>query len=478
MKKMLYVALISFSLILLDRGGWAIEPYHASVQEILDVKDLIDDPAPFYKDCDNFKKWIPPEVWEQVTYDVEEMKNAWSETVGFKAPDVVGKIAPEITPGKYTLADKERHPFDQLMIPLHYQKFNNPGEAGFNHIGYYTEFEIIPTRQYYYSLPVAEATLKNRGKTKQDDQGYIIPESFEDGYPFPRPSGNHKAMQILYNHRKKYVFMENTLMYDISVGVNKNWKIDHRGDADWSWMRPEGRVNIPPYGWLDKRAEEQGEENIQIFIPFSPRDIYGNVYQLITYNNPNKETVVYAYVNMLRRIRKLSSSDKQDQAAGQDVTYDETDGFTQTMSPKYYPYKYKVVEEREFLVPAYDIEGKSWVDSKEKFKYKDLEFERRPMWVVEMDQQDPNYIYGRRIAYFDKETLLGLLWLCYDQKGRLYRGYDDVYGFIEPMGMYNFFHIIQADFIDVHSMFFLDPSYPALWYERDDFTLRTMLKAK
>ena len=38
------------------------------------------------------------------------------------------------------------------------------------------------------------------GKTKQDENGYIIPATFEGGYPFPRPSGPHKAMQIIYNH--------------------------------------------------------------------------------------------------------------------------------------------------------------------------------------------------------------------------------------------------------------------------------------
>src|SRR4030042_1846848 len=131
----------------------------------------------------------------------------------------------------------------------------------------------------------------------------------------------------------------------------------------------EGRVMIQPYGWYDERAREQGEVRVQRYTPFSPRDIYGNVYLLTSYSDPNKETTIYAYVNMLRRIRKLSSSDKQDQAVGQDICFDDAEGFAQALSPMYYPYEYKVVEDREYLMPGYSTDGASYLDSKENFKW-------------------------------------------------------------------------------------------------------------
>jgi len=77
-----------------------------------------------------------------------------------------------------------------------------------------------------------------------------------------------------------------------------------------------------------------------------------------------------------------------------------------------------------------------------------------------MKQQDPNYIYSKRIVYVDKETFLPYLWEYYDQKGRLYRTFDVEWGFIKPMGLANQFHVVNLDYIDVHSSFTYGPAYP------------------
>ena len=81
---------------------------------------------------------------------------------------------PEIKPGKYTLKDKKKFPFEKVMWKHLYDRFNAPPTSGARHVGNFTEIEIVPTRQYYHSLPVAEATKKYMGTVKQDGQGYII----------------------------------------------------------------------------------------------------------------------------------------------------------------------------------------------------------------------------------------------------------------------------------------------------------------
>src|SRR4030042_3418058 len=86
---------------------WA-QRYELSFQELEKYKAPIDDPAPFYKNIEGFKKIMPPDAYKKVTYDVEAMKRVWAEAVGFRAPDVVGKVFPEIKPGKYTYQDKEK----------------------------------------------------------------------------------------------------------------------------------------------------------------------------------------------------------------------------------------------------------------------------------------------------------------------------------------------------------------------------------
>jgi len=479
MKRITCTTIGLFAGMLMVSSVWAIQPYLAPIKDITEVKDVIDDPAPFYTDSQYYKIFIPDEVWDQVTYDVEESKAAWEKAIGFRAKDVVGKIAPEIKPGKYTLADKEKYPFKELMIPYHYKRFNTPGTEGLpNHIGYFTEFEVIETQQLWHALPVANATIENMGKTQLDEKGYIKHETFVSGYPFPRPSGENKGWQIVYNYIKRRKDHESNANYDLTIGVNRNYNIDHRGTAHYYWLRTEGRVMAPPLGWFDERARKQGEELVQMYTIFSPRDLYGNVYFITYYIDPLKDVNFLAYVNFLRRVRKLSSTDSQDQAVGQDLAFDDADGLSQPLRPDRYPYEVTVIDEREFLVPAYTFDASDYLDSKDGWKWKGLKFERRPMWVVEMKQLDKNYLYSKRVGYFDKETLLFHLWEMYDQKGRYYRMFDIQWGMVKPMGYYNTIHVNNCDWIDTHSTWTFSPAYPALWLSRKEMSLRSMMKQK
>ena len=481
MKKNIVFFMVILSMVLTAHPVWSAQPFKVTNSQQLAIKDILDDPSPFYTKTNNLKDLIPPEVWEMCVYDIDEMKRQWSEIVGFKAPDVVGEIAPEIKPGKYTLADKENFPFKKLMPEYYYNKFNEPGEGPYpNLIGNYTEFEVVPTRQYYRPLPLSKAAIECMGTVKQDDDGYIIYDTYHRGFPFPKPSGKHAAMQIIYNWLFGYGFSnwEDHVYLDNIIGVNKKWKIDHKGSGIFPFIKLAGRVQFEPYGWYDKRAEEQKELVQNMYSVKAPRDIYGNKYSGITYMPPHKENITLAYVNVLRRVRKLSSSDRQDQALGQDICFDDTFGVSSQLHPTLYRYEYKILEEREFLVPVMTLEGESYIDSKEKFKFRNLKFERRPLWIVEMKQTDPNYIYSKRIVYVDRETLMPFAWLMYDQKHRLYRSFVHYYGFIPEMGVINYFQMNNEDFIDTHSTFTQGLVYPNPYLERSDVSFKGMMKAK
>lgn len=477
MRKTLFLMFLAGIHLVALQNASAIAPYPVDYSDIVKVKAVTDDPRPFLTDCQYYKKWIPDEAWQQITFDQESMKKLWAEVVGFKAPDVVNQMVPEIKPGKYTLADKNRYPFDKMLPPSYYGKWNNPGEGGPNLIGYFTEFEIVPTRQYYWSIPIAEATQKNMHLVTQDDQGYMNIDSTLGGYPFPRPSGKHQGIQIVYNWERRYTYGEDAFAMDLTRGVDKNWKIDHTGLAISNILRVAGRVT-EPFGYIDDLAKKNSQLRLWLYSLVEPRDFYGNVYLISQYTDPEKESGLMAYVNILRRIRKLSSSDKQDQAVGQDIAFDDADGFSQAISPKHYPYDYRVIEDREYLVPALTEDGSEWIDTQDKFKWKGLRFERRPVWVVEMTQRDPNYIYSKRIIYFDKETLMPFHFEYYDQKQRLYRSFDMLFANIKPMGIMSPLMAVNADHIDVHSTFSFAPAYPALWLDRSSVSLVEMMKSK
>jgi hypothetical protein len=451
--------------------AWAAEEYKVTFDQWLKAKAIYDDPRPTMEGLP-LKKIIPPEDYAKLTFDISAMKKAWEEVVGFKAPDVVGKIAPELKPGKYTYQDKETYPaFKELMWPEMYERFAPGGPP---RSGNFPEIEIIPTKQYYYALPLAEATKKFSPAVKQDDQGYMNYSTYQAGLPFPKPSGPHKAMQIMYNWEKR-TFSENYWLIQWVQGYDKNLKVDFDGANDDWWLKLRGRCVIPPFGWYDERAQKRGETRAFNFHQLAPRDSYGNVVNNTNFEGLNDYDQFLLYIAQLRRVRKLSGTDTQDQAVGQDVIYEDYEGFSQKLTPTRFPYKYEVLAEREYLFPTYSEDQSEWVSSKG-YELRGLRFERRPCYVIQMTQLDKNYIYGRRIIVMDAETFIYHLILNYDQKGRLYRTTWPHWGFYPEMGAFCAQYFNGADFIDQHSLICSQYLQPAPWITREHVGMQYIIK--
>ena len=459
--------------------GWA-QPspkYELSIADLEKYKTPMDDPSPFYKNIEGYKKIMPTDVYKKVIYDIETMKKSWAEVVGFTAPNVVGKVAPEIVPGKYSYKDKSKFPFEKIMWKHMYDWFNAPPTSGPRHVGYFTEIEVVPTRQYYWALPVAEATKKYMESVKQDNQGYLVKETYMAGYPFPRPSGPHKAQQIIYNWDKSYWAGDSNYYLEDVFGFTRDLREDYRGIGAAYAARLHGRVLMEPYGWFDERARVNGESGVLHYWSLAPRDVYGNTISITSYIDPNKDDLLMVYIGALRRIRKLTASDSQDPAVGPDVIYEDGSGFFQKLSPTRYPYKYEMIGEGEYLAPI-TVDGSPYMSKKEGHTIKQLQFERRPVWVVQMTQLDRHYVYSKRIWWVDKEFLLPYHIENFDQKGRLYRTWTNTWGFIPEMGLYNQFHVLALDHIDTHSTAYHSFSYPAAWLSRADISLSGLVKAK
>jgi hypothetical protein len=323
---------------------------------------------------------------------------------------------------------------------------------------------------------VIEATKKYMGTVKQDSQGYIIQDSYIAGLPFPRPSGPHMGQQIMYNWDKSYN-LDGEFYWEHVYGFTKDLRNDYHGMATAYCMRHQGRVKWEPMPWLDKRADDQKELKSFQYMSVAPRDLFGNIINVTSYIDPDRFDLFLMYINSLRRIRKMSTSDTQDPAVGQDMIYEDWQGFNQKLTAKRFPYKYEVIGEGEFLVPI-TWDGSPYMSSKEGVIFKNVQMERRPLWVVQLTQLDKNYVYSKRVFYVDKEILYHHHIDSYDRKGRLYRTYDAGWGFIPEMGTYNQFQTLALDHVDTHSTAYHSYSYPAVWLGRDDISMKGMIKMK
>jgi hypothetical protein len=412
-------------------------------------KKTLDDPRPWVKTW-NDKVILPPALYSMIAADPEEMKKTWSEVLGFKAPDVVGKMHPDIKPGKYTYKDVQGNPaFKELMGDNLYDRIK-PGAPPF--AGNIPEFEIIPTRQYYLPLKVTEATKKNAGKTKLDAKGYVDYRTWEGGVPFPRPSGPFKAQQVANN---AFTFRQdreggNGANYGHVLGFDRNLRQDMDNRYVSEALALAGRTFLPPYGWYDEEAKTRGELAIMTLSMLTPRDIAGMTILTTYYSDPNKADASVMYVPSLRRVRKMSTTDTQDPISGQDLIYDDQSGFMQKLSSTRYPYKYEV-EEREMLVAAPTLDGAEYCTSKG-LEFRNIKMERRPIYVLKMTQTDPNYVYSKRIFYIDRETFSFYQVENYDRKGRLYRTFWTPYQFKPDTGMTTWGgYLLYRDHVDMHS---------------------------
>jgi hypothetical protein len=435
------------------------DTYIPSVTKLQDYKRYFDDPRPFLNKW-NYRSICPAVIVEMLTYDIDKMKTAWADIVGFKAPNVVGKIHPEIKPGKYTYKDVQNNPaFKELMFPTLYNRIK-PGGPPLG--GNIPEFEIIPTQQYYYSLPVCEATRKNEGKTKLNEKGYVVWQTWVAGYPFPRPSGPQKAYQILYNWIYRCdKFEKNGVLLGESRGFDKQLRQDGQNIGRYIAAGLAGRTILPPYGYYDENAKARGESWAMFGQTFYPREAAGTSIMNIYYQDPEKSDTSFIYLPGMRRVRKLSTTDTQDPLpfpGATDTIPDDQNVFTQKFSPKVYPYRVELIGEQEYLVPSLTTDGSDYLTSKG-LEFRGIKMERRPMYVLQLTQLSPDYVYSKRILYIDKETFLIPQAAYFDRKGRLYRTVETRQNFIPQAGQFSWNgYSAWWDHIDSHSSI-------GLWFE-------------
>ena len=195
--------LVTLSLAL---SAWADEKlpnpgtYLPRAHEVKKMLHIVDDTRDLLV-TEPLEKGLPPELYQYLSSDLEESKKLTAELVGFKSPDVVGKIAPEIKPGMYTYQDLENSPGLKELIPpelqLHIRAAGPPLSCSIE------KFEINPTIQLYWHMRLCEATKQNLGKSKLDKDGYIVPRSWQGGIPFPRPSGELRAQELYYSFERR-----------------------------------------------------------------------------------------------------------------------------------------------------------------------------------------------------------------------------------------------------------------------------------
>lgn len=291
---------------------------------------------------------------------------------------------------------------------------------------------ITETKKVEWPPEYKEATEKYSGQVKLSADGRHL-ENWVAGMPFPNidPNDPQAGAKIMWNFDRKFLITDGQDLrnFDADTGVinegdkemtvERHFLLDHLRRLYYV-----GRLFVEPKPVLE--PNDAGIHYKQGLYPIlEPFDLKGVGILSYRYEDPDRQDDTWLYLPSLRRVRRLSSSQRSDALFGQDTDVDSYYGYDG--SPAWMDWK--LLGEKTVLgvLHAKSFPVK-WAKGSGNFAFDDV-WEKREVWVVEGVSKQPQYAYSKRIIYIDKEAWVVLYSDIYDRAGNLWKVWINDYSF-------------------------------------------------
>jgi Protein of unknown function (DUF1329) len=276
------------------------------------------------------------------------------------------------------------------------------------------------------------ATEKYSSQVKLSKDGRRL-ENYVAGMPFPKidPNDPQVAEKIMWNFEFKFLITDDVDLrnFDADTGtinsgdkeltVERHFLLDHLRSMSYV-----GRLYQDP-----KPAYEPNTDNIRgkqaLYPILEPFDLKGVGLLSYRYLDPDRQDDTWLYLPSLRRVRRLSSSQRSDALFGQDTDVDSYYGYAG--NPAWMKWKY--LGERDMLgvMHAKNFPVK-WAEGSANFAFDDV-WEKRRVHVLEGTPLNPQYAYSKRLIFVDKETYAVLYSDISDRAGQLWKVWINDFSF-------------------------------------------------
>ena len=271
-----------------------------------------------------------------------------------------------------------------------------------------------------------EATKKYAGTARVAANNDLL--NWTAGVPFPEPKNAQEVAWDLYPLIARSGAHDELLFYSKFI-LFKGSKYEKQFTWDLFDRKYRGRTDIAPLGDLPD-FKDRGIAFKESIVIFEPNEVKGFIQLRVRYWEMGKADECYAFIPAIRRIRRLTGSDVTDPMLGSDAVYDDFEVCRQKLDSKM---KFRVLERRDFLVGTtfLGLENIPAYDQKKNGPCYQADWEIRPIYVLEITLNDPNYAYSKRIVYVDAVPLDqgGGNFMYgsenYDQKGRLWKAHHN-----------------------------------------------------
>jgi hypothetical protein len=282
-----------------------------------------------------------------------------------------------------------------------------------------TWFRIVPYRQVVPTRGFTEATRKNAGKIKMDED--MVPVGYEEisGFPFPEPkTGWELAWNYDFNNRGDS--LESRIE---GVRVDPLTRTDSTSVIISSTLWFASRTEAPPKPRVPDRENPRGFRWSLLMHFEHPQVVAGSRVLNHRYLDMSKKDESYQWSSEFRRVTKVVASQKLASDPGLERCVEDQYGFFNHITVN----DYKLLGRKDLLV-ARHVDPDQWVRVSGQYLWSGIERERVNTYVVEAIPKDRTHVYSKRIWYVDPEDFFIRWAQCYDRDGRLWRSLENQYG--------------------------------------------------
>jgi len=280
---------------------------------------------------------------------------------------------------------------------------------------------IVPTRRIEWPRAYREATERYAAQVRLSPDGLRV-DNYVAGLPFPNidPKDPQIAHKVMWNWGYTHLTTDDVDVrnFDADTGaiadhgpmtVERHFLLDHFRRLFWT-----GRLYVDP---KPEKPNPNGYRAQQGLYPIlEPFDLKGVGGLGNRYIDPAKQDDSWLYLPSLRRVRRLSTAQRSDALFGQDTDQDSFYGYSGHIA--WMDFRY--LGERDVIGVYHGAHYPAKWDEKVDWAF-DEGWEKRRVHVVEGVSKLPQYAYGKRVIYIDKEAWVIPFSDIYDRSGELWK---------------------------------------------------------
>jgi len=280
---------------------------------------------------------------------------------------------------------------------------------------------ITETKRVEWPKAYKEATEKYSGQVKLSADGLTV-QNYVAGQPFPNidPKDPQIANKIMWNYSYNFLATDDVDLrnFDADTGsiadhgplsVERHFLLDHFRRLFWT-----GRLYVDP---KPEKPNANGYRAQQGLYPIlEPFDLKGVGALGNRYIDAAKQDDSWLYLPSLRRVRRLSTAQRSDALFGQDTDQDSYFGYSGHIAWM----DFKFLGERELIGAFHAQHYPAKYNEKVDWAFDDV-WEKRRVYAVEGISKLPQYAYGKRVLFIDKEAWIIPFSDIYDRSGELWK---------------------------------------------------------